>query len=534
MDPSTRNDAVPNSHDVMPTLERVVALVESGRYAEANAAARGLSYLGLVGDVVAPVIFREGALATHWAHVRRQPALIALAAFVRESVAGDVESMEVDLLRAAEMLTAEHAADPVTRISDLTLEAFCLILASRADAAIDVARRAADLLFDLGADLGRSRKAELAPAACDLAGMFMIVDEYATAMHLWGWVRGKVSDPTSPLLAQADVGLACAAAITGGRMRATALPLDGLAPHATSGLWHAARLAAEAFRAHDALDPHAALALTREAIALLPAPYVLGPLVSIHVLSLNAVGYPTWALDFLDLVEEQGLPTSPSSALGQSRLLSRVCAHAAAGDLAAALACEHQLPEGSVARRIASVYRMLWADDSEGVVAEVDSIRRHSVYPRRAAFLHVVSAAAHARMGMDAEAVADLERLGQVTAMDGARGVSLALPRSDVARLSALVAEHGTFELQRLLPDASRLHLEAAPVVELKPRERQVLGLVASGLTNAEIAERLFISANTVKYHLTHAYRSLGVATREEAIAEADRMGQLSDPMRAQ
>lgn len=52
-------------------------------------------------------------------------------------------------------------------------------------------------------------------------------------------------------------------------------------------------------------------------------------------------------------------------------------------------------------------------------------------------------------------------------------------------------------------------------------REKQVLELVASGLTNAEIADRLFLSESTVKSHLSSSFRKLGVSSRAEAAAAA-------------
>jgi len=58
----------------------------------------------------------------------------------------------------------------------------------------------------------------------------------------------------------------------------------------------------------------------------------------------------------------------------------------------------------------------------------------------------------------------------------------------------------------------------SADLAELTPREREVLGLVVRGATNAEIAERLFISVNTVTRHLTHIYAKTGTSRRAEAV----------------
>jgi DNA-binding NarL/FixJ family response regulator len=50
-------------------------------------------------------------------------------------------------------------------------------------------------------------------------------------------------------------------------------------------------------------------------------------------------------------------------------------------------------------------------------------------------------------------------------------------------------------------------------------REKQVLQLVAAGLTNGQIAERLFLSESTIKSHLSSSFRKLGVSSRAEAAA---------------
>ncbi|MFC2030147.1 response regulator [Chloroflexota bacterium] len=56
---------------------------------------------------------------------------------------------------------------------------------------------------------------------------------------------------------------------------------------------------------------------------------------------------------------------------------------------------------------------------------------------------------------------------------------------------------------------------------DLNPRERVVLGLLAQGLSNKEIAERLFVSVATVKYYVRVLFSKLGASSRAEAVALA-------------
>jgi DNA-binding CsgD family transcriptional regulator len=57
----------------------------------------------------------------------------------------------------------------------------------------------------------------------------------------------------------------------------------------------------------------------------------------------------------------------------------------------------------------------------------------------------------------------------------------------------------------------------------LTPTERRVVDLVLDGLSNPQIAERVFMSRGTVKSHLTHIFTKLGVSTRAELAAMAAR-----------
>ncbi len=62
----------------------------------------------------------------------------------------------------------------------------------------------------------------------------------------------------------------------------------------------------------------------------------------------------------------------------------------------------------------------------------------------------------------------------------------------------------------------------------LTSRELEILRLVASGLTNEQIAHRLNLSLRTVEAHLTHIYTKLNVSSRTEAALVAERKGWIS------
>jgi DNA-binding NarL/FixJ family response regulator len=77
----------------------------------------------------------------------------------------------------------------------------------------------------------------------------------------------------------------------------------------------------------------------------------------------------------------------------------------------------------------------------------------------------------------------------------------------------------------RLLSAAS-----GAPPDELTPREAEVLALIAEGLSNAEIAERLVVSLATVKTHVNRIFAKTGVRDRAQAVRYAYREGLATPP----
>ena len=70
----------------------------------------------------------------------------------------------------------------------------------------------------------------------------------------------------------------------------------------------------------------------------------------------------------------------------------------------------------------------------------------------------------------------------------------------------------------------------AAALVTLTRREKQIIRLVARGLSNKSVAQMLVISDSTVEFHLRRIYRKWGVHNRTSAVVVAIRHGVISKP----
>jgi LuxR family maltose regulon positive regulatory protein len=99
-----------------------------------------------------------------------------------------------------------------------------------------------------------------------------------------------------------------------------------------------------------------------------------------------------------------------------------------------------------------------------------------------------------------------------------------AFEAEEQSRLAGHQASAGKSEDKSHLPSAS----SDQPLIEpLSPRELEVLQLIAQGLSNREISERLFLALSTVKGHNRNIYGKLQAQRRTEAVARARELGLL-------
>ncbi|GAA4951190.1 DNA-binding NarL/FixJ family response regulator [Nonomuraea thailandensis] len=108
----------------------------------------------------------------------------------------------------------------------------------------------------------------------------------------------------------------------------------------------------------------------------------------------------------------------------------------------------------------------------------------------------------------------------------GARGYLLkeATPAEIARSLEAVADGQVVFSAaagSRVLDALASPHVRPRPLPELTDRELEVLGLLATGLTNTAIAQRLFLSEKTVRNHVTNIFAKLGVSDRAAAVARA-------------
>jgi DNA-binding NarL/FixJ family response regulator len=145
--------------------------------------------------------------------------------------------------------------------------------------------------------------------------------------------------------------------------------------------------------------------------------------------------------------------------------------------------------------------------------------------PGRAARLHGAADQALADLGHALEPLEarladhDRQRLRAAVGAEAFDAEYAAGRTHDLAQVVAALGSSGTAAGHARVADSSRA------VTVLTPRELDVLKLVAQGLSNPDIAQRLYLSEHTVHRHLANILRKLGLSSRAAAVAWAARAG---------
>jgi DNA-binding NarL/FixJ family response regulator len=186
-----------------------------------------------------------------------------------------------------------------------------------------------------------------------------------------------------------------------------------------------------------------------------------------------------------------------------------------------------RLPEGAVLARAPVLVLLVQARAACGELeAAADALGRLRGLP-------ALRASADLAAGVLAAAAGDHERARPLLedAADGFSGLPYerACARRELAATLAALGrpEPAAAEANAAAAALRELGAGADPLPGLTPREREVLTVLAAGLTNDQIAERLVVSPHTVHRHVTNILRKLGVPSRAAAAAHAAKAGLL-------
>jgi len=196
--------------------------------------------------------------------------------------------------------------------------------------------------------------------------------------------------------------------------------------------------------------------------------------------------------------------------------------HLARGDVevAGALPVDDDVVRGEVAvargEDVTEIAERLQASAREDLVAHgLRLAGEHEEAVRRFTALHLPYEAARARLDLATEQAATNSPLALATARAARDGFERLGALPDADRAAALLRGLGV--AGRTAPRGERDGLTA--------REAEVLRLIAAGLSNAEIAERLVIAPKTAEHHVSRVLAKLGVRNRTDAAAYALRHG---------
>lgn len=258
---------------------------------------------------------------------------------------------------------------------------------------------------------------------------------------------------------------------------------------------------------------------------------------------LAATGDTDAALALLDREEQFSLGRSLLSDLISDRHVLRVRLWLATGDVAAAerwvrdsgltatdaLSFRREAEHISLARVLLAAGRL---SEAATLLARLATAAEHG--GRQGRLLETLVLQAHAQAAADPHAaLAALSRALAIAAPEGYIRVFLeeGAPVLDLLRRLAAAGGAGAAAAQRILaaagPTAASAHHMPQLAEPLSAREREILALLAAGMSNREIAKQLMLTVGTVKTHVHSIFGKLDVDSRTRAIARARELGLL-------
>ena len=255
--------------------------------------------------------------------------------------------------------------------------------------------------------------------------------------------------------------------------------------------------------------------------------------------------WQAWVLSFLaeapDIVGAQRAEEAAHEALGHFRTLQNAWGQANALQVLAIFAWERgERVQGATLLTESLAYRAELAAPAslmEGLACAADFAARSGEYEGAARLTGAINAwggressLSHLRLGetlATVEAHLPPEQVAYLRAEGAASSPATALTEARAILQQITANPPRTPRSSRSPSSAEQTTVVPALVEKLTPRERDVLPLLGQRLSDAEIAEQLFIGVRTAEFHVANIMGKLGASSRREAIATAARMGLL-------
>lgn len=142
-------------------------------------------------------------------------------------------------------------------------------------------------------------------------------------------------------------------------------------------------------------------------------------------------------------------------------------------------------------------------------------------YPRAQMETLLVQAVAHYQLGEHRRAAETWSKACSIADQTGNLRSFSTIARPDIDQLESLAKTNSSALAQFLKVIPAESFPQSLQIVTLTERERTVLSLIDAGLSSAAMADKLFVSVNTIKTQLRTMYRKLGAHNRKEALTRA-------------
>lgn len=433
------------------------------------------------------------------------------------------KSRAVEAMAAAVAFSRAMASrvDPITRIAFVAGECGALRGMGRADSGVQTARRAARVIRELGPDQRDRMRVILPPVAVHVGLSFFYGDASDEAVEMFESIASLTREENLVGHFEGTALLAAVHAVEGRMTQAR-----GLVQYLRAQEWPrelresmlgAGYQIAEATLALEGGGNDAAVNRVEARLRDIPTLEHWPLYAHVRSLALIGIGRASHGLAALDADEAPAARMVTGRRMRILLAVDRALLLASAGRLAEAHAALAKAGNAAVAT-IARARIHLLQSETEHALAALQRFTPEDLAPRQWVDILLLRAVCGLRMSHAALRDENAERALALLEEFGLRHPFSLLSPSDRRGLLETVAGHADPALVTGL-EAVRGHWpEPQPRALLTPREADVLGRLALGEGQAQIATVFGVSVNTVKTQMRSLYRKLGATTREEAV----------------